>query len=236
MFDEAAIRLRWDTVGSGRLFAAAEVRSAGRGGLAAVAKITGLARSTINRGEKDLVGRPLPKGRVRRGGGGRRELCENDPGLIPALKASRWRVYLSASVTHQSEPDHAHFEAHSDHRIRRNPQPSRLLPPSPCRRLARRRRTRPIRMSCAAWRLSPSSTRRTLAGQRWREITPAPARSSMVPPTSRPSCRLPCSSNRRCAMPSLPISMAPTWPMASKRVSFLEFVNHPHLMFSCNSS
>jgi hypothetical protein len=70
MIDEGAIRLRWDTVGSGldergrRLFAAAEVRSAGRGGLAAVAKITGLARSTINRGKKDLDGRPLPKGRV----------------------------------------------------------------------------------------------------------------------------------------------------------------------------
>jgi hypothetical protein len=233
MFDEAAIRLRRDTVGSGldergrRLFAAAEVRSAGRGGLAAVAKITGLARS------------------INRGGGGRRELCENDPGLIPALEASRRTgkrlrprlARLSLGLRHTPERARScAFEAHSDHRIRRNPQPSRLLPPSPCRRLARRRRTRPIRMSCAAWRLSPSSTRRTLAGQRWREITPAPARSSMVPPTSRPSCRLPCSSNRRCAMPSLPISMAPTWPMASKRASFLEFVNHPHLMFSCNSS
>ena len=29
---------------------------------------------------------PLPKGRVRRGGGGRRSVCENDPGLVPALK------------------------------------------------------------------------------------------------------------------------------------------------------
>ena len=92
MIDESAIRLRWDAVGSGldergrRLFAAAEVRSAGRGGLAAVAKITGLARSTINRGKKDLDGHPLPKGRVRRAGGGRRALCEIDPGLIPALK------------------------------------------------------------------------------------------------------------------------------------------------------
>ena len=210
-----------------------------------MAKITGLARSTINRGEKDLDGRPLPKGRVRRGGGGRRALCENDPSSFPRSRPAEgpandydhaWRVYLSASVTHQSEPDHAYFEAHSDHRIRRNPQPSRLLPPSPCRRLARRRRTRPIWMSCAASRCITVSTKRTLAGQRWREITPAPARSSMAPPTSRPSCRLPCSSNRRCAMPSLRIPMAPTWPMASKWVSFLEFVNHPHLMFSCNSS
>ena len=92
MIDEAAIRLRWDTVGSQldergrRLFAAAEVRTAGRGGLATVAKITGLARSTINRGKVDLDVQPLPKGRVRRAGGGRRSVCENDPGLVPALK------------------------------------------------------------------------------------------------------------------------------------------------------
>src|SRR5215470_9764495 len=92
MIDEAAIQLRWDAVGSRldergrRLFAAAEVRTAGWGGLAIVAKITGLARSTINRGEKDLDAQPLPKGRVRRSGGGRRSVCENDPGLIPALK------------------------------------------------------------------------------------------------------------------------------------------------------
>src|SRR6476661_9279588 len=92
MIDEAAIRLRWDSVGSRldergrRLFAAAEVRSAGRGGLAVVSNITGLARSTINRGKKDLDGQALPKGRVRRGGGGRRAVAQIDPGLVPALK------------------------------------------------------------------------------------------------------------------------------------------------------
>ena len=85
MIDEAAIRLRWDTVGSRldecgrRLFAVAEVRTAGRGGLATVSKITGLARSTINRGKADLDAQPLPKGRVRRARGGRRPLCETDP-------------------------------------------------------------------------------------------------------------------------------------------------------------
>jgi len=42
------------------LFAAAEVRAAGWGGLKVVARITGLARSTINRGEDDLDGEPLP--------------------------------------------------------------------------------------------------------------------------------------------------------------------------------
>jgi hypothetical protein len=41
------------------LFAASEVRAAGWGGLAAVSSITGLARSTIERGLKDLDAPPL---------------------------------------------------------------------------------------------------------------------------------------------------------------------------------
>ena len=92
MIEEAPIRLRWDAVGARldergrRLFAAAEVRAVGRGGLAVVSKITGLARSTINRGKKDLDAQPLAKGRVRRAGGGRRSVCDNDPGLVPALE------------------------------------------------------------------------------------------------------------------------------------------------------
>ena len=66
------------------MFAACEVRSAGWGGLALVSKITGLARSTINRGEDDLDAEALAKGRVRRGG--RRAVSETDSGLVPALK------------------------------------------------------------------------------------------------------------------------------------------------------
>src|SRR6516165_1074949 len=52
MIDGAPIRQRWEAVGAHldergrRLFAAVEVRTAGRGGLAVVSKITGLARST----------------------------------------------------------------------------------------------------------------------------------------------------------------------------------------------
>jgi len=45
-----------------------------------------LARSTINRGEDDLDGEPLPAGRVRRKGGGRKSVAARDPGLVPALK------------------------------------------------------------------------------------------------------------------------------------------------------
>ena len=92
MIDEDGIRYRWDTVGrklderGRRLFAAAEVRTAGRGGLAMVSRITGLARSTINRGEDDLDAEPLARDKVRRAGGGRRAVAEVDPGLIPELE------------------------------------------------------------------------------------------------------------------------------------------------------
>ena len=54
--------------------------------LIAVSEITGLARSTINRGEDDLDEGPLPEGRVRRKGGGGKPLCERDPTLVPDLQ------------------------------------------------------------------------------------------------------------------------------------------------------
>ena len=92
MIDRQAIRQRWDAVGSKldergrRLFAAAEVQAAGYGGLKIVSEITGIARSTINRGEDDLDAPPLAKGEVRRAGGGRRAMAVLNPGLVPALK------------------------------------------------------------------------------------------------------------------------------------------------------
>lgn len=92
MIDEDGIRQRWEAVGrtlderGRRLFAASEVRAAGWGGLGVVSRITGLARSTINRGADDLDAAPLVKGRVRRPGGGRRAVAEKDPGLVAALK------------------------------------------------------------------------------------------------------------------------------------------------------
>src|ERR1700674_4194080 len=92
MIEEAAIRLRWETVGARldergrRLFAAAEVRAAGRGGLALVSMIAGLARSTINRGEDDLDAAPAPAGHIRRKGGGRHAIGDRSPGLRQALR------------------------------------------------------------------------------------------------------------------------------------------------------
>ncbi len=106
MIDEDAIRYRWETVGSTldergrRLFAAGEVRTAGWGGLAVVSRITGLARSTINRGEDDLDAAPLPKGQVRRAGGGRKAVSQNDAGLVPELK----RLVESATLGDPMRP------------------------------------------------------------------------------------------------------------------------------------
>jgi hypothetical protein len=70
-----------------RMFAADEARAAGWGGVEAVSEITGLARSTIRREQKDLDAAPLPKGRVRREGGGRRHLWSRDGTLIADLRS-----------------------------------------------------------------------------------------------------------------------------------------------------
>jgi hypothetical protein len=92
MVDREPIRQRWEAFGrklderGRRLFAASEVRTAGHGGLAAVAEITGLARSTIGRGLKDLDEPVLEDGRVRREGGGRQEIADGDPTLVSDLE------------------------------------------------------------------------------------------------------------------------------------------------------
>ena len=66
--------------------AASEAKAVGRGGIAAVARITGRAPSTIGRGLKDLADEtPLEPGRVRRKGGGRKPLVETDPTLLSDL-------------------------------------------------------------------------------------------------------------------------------------------------------
>ena len=92
MIETRAIRLRWEADGSKRdergkrLFAASEARAAGWGGVAAVAEITGLARSRIIRGLKDIDAPALEPGRVRREGGGRHMITETDDTLVPDLK------------------------------------------------------------------------------------------------------------------------------------------------------
>lgn len=75
-----------------RLWAATEARSLGRGGVAAVMAATGMSSATLSKGLKELeaeaTGRsPLPRGRVRRPGGGRKRARDKQPGLSKALAA-----------------------------------------------------------------------------------------------------------------------------------------------------
>jgi hypothetical protein len=70
-----------------RLWAASEARAAGRGGIAATARATGMAVETIRTGIAELeAGERLEAGRVRRRGGGRKRLTELDPTLVLDLE------------------------------------------------------------------------------------------------------------------------------------------------------
>jgi transposase len=70
-----------------RLWAAAEARSHGRGGIAAVARASGLSETTIRKGLRELESpEALPAGRVRRRGGGPKRLAESDPTLVSDLE------------------------------------------------------------------------------------------------------------------------------------------------------
>jgi hypothetical protein len=76
-----------------RLVAAAEARALGHGGVSLVAAVTGLARSTVRRGEGELEPGAAPDPsreaapRVRRPGGGRKALTASDPTLVQDLEA-----------------------------------------------------------------------------------------------------------------------------------------------------
>ena len=83
----AALSPRLDERGR-RSFAAVEARAAGHGGIVAVSRATGVAPSTIGRGLKELAcGSDLSDDRIRRAGGGRKKLVDNDAGLLDDLLA-----------------------------------------------------------------------------------------------------------------------------------------------------
>ena len=70
-----------------RLWAASEARVAGRGGIAATARATGISVPTIRKGIAELrAGERLAPGRVRRPGAGRKPLSEVDPSLVKDLE------------------------------------------------------------------------------------------------------------------------------------------------------
>ncbi len=78
-----------------RLWAAAEAQGFGWGGITAVAAATGLSATTIRAGIEELQQSAsesspratLPAGRIRRCGGGRRPLIEQEPTLLADLES-----------------------------------------------------------------------------------------------------------------------------------------------------
>ena len=94
MIDVAAIKLRYEAVSpvlderGRRRFAAAEALAAGWGGIAAAAEATGIARSTIGYGLRELRGEAPDSALrgVRRKGAGRKPLTQTDPTLLSDLE------------------------------------------------------------------------------------------------------------------------------------------------------
>ena len=71
-----------------RIWAASEARAIGRGGIAAVARASGIAPNTIARGIREIeADARLEGGRVRRPGAGRKPISQTDPELLDVLEA-----------------------------------------------------------------------------------------------------------------------------------------------------
>ena len=90
----AAIHERFEAVApvmneqSLRRFVAAEAVAIGYGGVSLVSRITGVARSTINRGIAEIKGQQhAGRGRVRKAGGGRKRTADKDKTLRTDIKA-----------------------------------------------------------------------------------------------------------------------------------------------------
>ena len=94
MIDEEAIRTRYSSVArllderARRLLAGAEALTVGRGGVSAVARATGLSRTTIQRGMADVqAGESVKNGRIRRAGAGRPRVVARDLTLRQDLES-----------------------------------------------------------------------------------------------------------------------------------------------------
>jgi len=92
---ESSLRLKYEAVlglldeRSRRLVLGAEARWIGHGGIALVARAAGVDAKTVAAGVDEIDGGrdPLPSGRVRRPGAGRRRVEETDPRMVEALLA-----------------------------------------------------------------------------------------------------------------------------------------------------
>jgi transposase len=95
MIDSAAIKMRFAALSpllderGRRRFAAAEALAAGRGGIAAVSRATGIARSTIGYGLREMRGQvaDAAPGCVRREGAGRPSATAKQPTLLADLES-----------------------------------------------------------------------------------------------------------------------------------------------------
>jgi hypothetical protein len=68
-----------------RILAGAEARALGCGGITLVARVTGMSRSTVQKGAAEVDAGVPVSSRVRRPGAGRKQLIDHDPGLLGAL-------------------------------------------------------------------------------------------------------------------------------------------------------
>jgi len=109
-----------------RLFAAAEARAYGFGGVSAVARATGMARSTIARGVAEIGNEFPPQAwRIRQPGGGRRAKRDCDASLLSDLKRlvaphtrgdpMRTLLWTSKSLRHLSQALHEQGHAACPH-------------------------------------------------------------------------------------------------------------------------
>jgi hypothetical protein len=70
-----------------RLIAAADALFLGRGGVSRVSRASGLSRTTIHRGRTELDAGSSADRHIRKAGGGRKRMAEQDPALLQALEA-----------------------------------------------------------------------------------------------------------------------------------------------------
>ena len=87
--DEGALGGVWEVIGpllderQRRLVAGGS--ACGRGGVTGVARATGMSRSTVNTGSREVAVGEVAAGRVRRAGAGRPSLLSKDPSVLTDL-------------------------------------------------------------------------------------------------------------------------------------------------------
>ena len=91
VLDEDVLAEVWQIVGpvlderQRRVMAGAIAAACGRGGVTGVARATGMSRSTVTTGAREVANDDIPQGRVRRPGAGRPSTLDTDPEVLPVL-------------------------------------------------------------------------------------------------------------------------------------------------------